>query len=94
MENTQNAVTFLEELVSEIEKKDKLHSQKIEFSKGDSHQYIFDNSTSKHFSYQNFPAFSPPSNWVQTNFQNSISGFVHFNYYKNGQKSINDFIFQ
>lgn len=71
----------------------KLHSQKIEFSKGDSHQYIFDNSTSKHFSYQNFPSFSPPSNWVQTNFQNSISGFVHFNYYKNGQKSINDFIF-
>ena len=72
----------------------KLHSQKIEFSKGDSHQYIFDNSTSKHFSYQNFPAFSPPSNWVQTNFQNSISGFIHFNYYANGQKSINDFIFQ
>ena len=71
----------------------KLHSQKIEFSKGDSHQYIFDNSTSKHFSYQNFPSFSPPSNWVQTNFQNSMSGFVHFNYYKNGQKSINDFIF-
>lgn len=71
----------------------KLHSQKIEFSKGDSHQYIFDNSTSKHFSYQNFPAFSPPSNWVQTNFSNSISGFIHFNYYENGQKSINDFIF-
>jgi hypothetical protein len=71
----------------------KLHSQKIEFSKGDSHQYIFDNSTSKHFTYQNFPSFSPPSNWVQTNFQNSMSGFVHFNYYKNGQKSINDFIF-
>jgi len=71
----------------------KLHSQKIEFSKGDSHQYIFDNSTSKHFTYQNFPSFSPPSNWVQMNFSNSISGFVHFNYYKNGQKSINDFIF-
>ena len=71
----------------------RLHSQKIEFSKGDSHQYIFDNSTSKHFCYQNFPAFSPPSNWVQTNFQNSMSGFVHFNYYENGQKSINDFIF-
>ena len=29
MENTQNAVVFLEELVSEIEKKDKLHSKKI-----------------------------------------------------------------
>lgn len=70
----------------------KLHNYKIEFSKGDSHQYIFDNSTSKHFQYQNFPAFSPPSNWVQTNFQNSISGFVHFNYYEN-QKTTNDFIF-
>lgn len=71
----------------------RLHNKKIEFSKGDSHQYIFDNSTSKHFCYQNFPAFSPPSNWVQTNFQNSMSGFVHFNYYENGQKSVNDFIF-
>lgn len=70
----------------------KLHNYKIEFSKGDSHQYIFDNSTSKHFQYQNFPAFSPPSQWVQTNFQNSISGFVHFNYYEN-QKTTNDFIF-
>lgn len=70
----------------------KLHNYKIEFSKGDSHQYIFDNSTSKHFQYQNFPAFSPPSQWVQCNFQNSISGFVHFNYYDN-QKTTNDFIF-
>lgn len=29
MENTQNAIVFLKELVSEIEKKDKLHSKKI-----------------------------------------------------------------
>ena len=70
----------------------KLHGYKIEFGKGDSHQYIFDNSTSKHFNYHNFPAFSPPSNWVQTNFQNSISGFVHFNYYEN-TKTLNDYIF-
>jgi len=70
----------------------KLHGYDIEFSKGDSHQYIFDNSTSKHFKYQNFPAFSPPSNWVQTNFQNSISGFVHFNYYDK-IKTLNDYIF-
>ena len=70
----------------------KLHGYDIEFSKGDSHQYIFDNSTSKHFKYQNFPAFSPPSNWVQTNFQNSISGFVHFNYYEK-TKTLNDYIF-
>lgn len=66
---------------------------KIEFCKGDSHQYITDNSTSKSFSYNNFPAFSPPSGWVQVNFQNSISGFVHYNYYDNGQKSLNDHIF-
>jgi hypothetical protein len=67
---------------------------KIEFCKGDSHQYITDNSTSKSFSYNNFPAFSPPSGWVQINFQNSISGFVSYNYYDNGQKSINDHIFE
>jgi hypothetical protein len=66
---------------------------KIEFCKGDSHQYITDNSTSKSFSYNNFPAFSPPSGWVQVNFQNSISGFVHYNYYDNQQRSINDYIF-
>lgn len=67
---------------------------KIEFCKGDSHQYITDNSTSKSFSYNNFPAFSPPSGWVQVNFQNSISGFVHYNYYDNKQRSINDHIFE
>jgi len=67
---------------------------KIEFGKGDSHQYIIDNSTSKSFSYNNYPAFSPPSGWVQVNFQNSISGFVHYNYYANGQKSTNDYIFE
>ncbi len=65
-----------------------------EFNKGDSHQYIFDSSSSPKFSYHNFPAFSPPSNWVQTNFVNAISGFIHFNYYKNGQKSINPYIFK
>ena len=67
---------------------------KIEFCKGDSHQYITDNSTSKSFTYNNFPAFSPPSGWVQVNFQNSISGFVHYNYYDNKQRSINDHIFE
>lgn len=70
----------------------KLHGYKIEFSKGDSHQLIFDSSTSKHFEYQNFGAFSPPSNWVQTNFQNSISSFTFFNYFEN-QKSQHNFIF-
>lgn len=70
----------------------KLHRYKIEFSKGDSHQLIFDSSTSKHFEYQNFGAFSPPSNWVQTNFQNSISSFTFFNYYK-CQKTQYNYIF-
>lgn len=51
----------------------------IEFSKGDSHQAIYDDTTSNDFSYYNYPAFSPPSNWVKTNFGNSRSGFNFFN---------------
>jgi hypothetical protein len=51
----------------------------IEFSKGDSHQAIFDESTSSDFSYYSYPAFSPPSAWVQTNFGLSRSGFRFFN---------------
>jgi|GEM_PF-1881794 len=51
----------------------------IEFSKGDSHQAIYDDTTSNDFSYYNYPAFSPPSNWVKTNFKNSRSGFNFFN---------------
>ena len=45
----------------------KLHSYDIEFSKGDSHQLIFDLTSSTAFEYQNFGAFSPPSDWVKTN---------------------------
>ena len=54
----------------------------IEFSKGDSHQAIYDDTTSNDFSYYNYPAFSPPSNWVKTNFSNSKSGFNFFNIHK------------
>jgi len=54
----------------------------IEFSKGDSHQAIYDDTTSNDFSYYNYPAFSPPSNWVKTNFSNSRSGFNFFNIQK------------
>lgn len=54
----------------------------IEFSKGDSHQAIYDDTTSNDFSYYNYPAFSPPSNWVKTNFKNSKSGFNFFNIHK------------
>jgi hypothetical protein len=70
----------------------KLHNYKIEFSKGDSHQLLFDCTGSTAFEYQNFCAFSPPSDWVKTNFKNTISGFSYFNYYEN-QKSIHHFIF-
>ena len=66
---------------------------KIEFSKGDSHQYIFDDSTSQSFNYYNYPAFSPASNWVQTNFQKGISGFVHFNYWAD-RKQVNPYLFK
>ena len=55
----------------------------IEFSKGDSHLSLFDESTSTDFHYYNYPAFSPPSNWVKSNFSNTKSGFRFFNIKKN-----------
>jgi hypothetical protein len=51
-------------------------SKFVEFSKGDSHQMLFDYCTSDDFEYCNYPAFSPSSNWVQTNFKKGRSGFV------------------
>ena len=48
----------------------------FEFSKGDSHQMMFDYSTSNDFNYMNYPAFSPSSDWVQTNFKKGRSGYV------------------
>jgi hypothetical protein len=70
----------------------KLHNYKIEFSKGDSHQLLLDFTSSSAFEYQNFGAFSPPSDWVKTNFKNTNSSFIVFNYYEN-QQSINPIIF-
>jgi hypothetical protein len=70
----------------------KLHDYKCEFSKGDSHQLLLDFTSSKSFEYQNFGAFSPPSDWVKTNFGNTKSSFTHFNYLEN-QKLINNYIF-
>lgn len=70
----------------------KLHQYQIEFSKGDSHQLLFDHTSSTAFEYQNFGAFSPPSDWVKTNFKNTLSSFTTFNYYDK-QKTINHFIF-
>lgn len=54
----------------------------IELSKGDSHQAVYDETTSKDFHYYNYPAFSPPSNWVKTNFGKSPSGFRFYNIHK------------
>lgn len=54
----------------------------IEFSKGDSHQAIYDDTSSNDFSYYNYPAFSPPSNWVKINYKNSKSGFNFFNIHR------------
>lgn len=48
----------------------------IEFSKGDSHQALFDMCTSDDFDYFNYPAFSPSSEWVQNNFKKGRRGFV------------------
>ncbi len=50
----------------------------IEFSKGDSHQMLFDYCSSDEFDYFNYPAFSDSSEWVQTNFKKGRSGFVFF----------------
>jgi len=48
----------------------------FELSKGDSHQMLFDYTTSDDFDYMNYPAFSPSSEWVVTNFKKGKSGFV------------------
>lgn len=64
----------------------------ITFEKGDSHLYLFDSSSSDAFKYYNYPAFSPSSNWVATNFQLGKSGFIHFNY-DHERKSINEYFF-
>jgi hypothetical protein len=58
-------------------KQNKLYNgNQIEFSKGDSHQLVFDMASSDDFDYMNYPAFSPSSEWVQTNFKKGRSGFV------------------
>jgi hypothetical protein len=68
------------EKIDQYCKENKLYNGNfIEFSKGDSHQALYDDTTSNDFSYYNYPAFSPPSNWVKTNFKNSKSGFNFFN---------------
>jgi len=70
-----------------------LHNFEIEFSKGDSHQKLFDESTSEKFSYYNYGALSPSSEWVQTNFKRGKSFFEVFNYLNDGTKTHNPFVF-
>lgn len=67
----------------------------IEFCKGDSHQALFDYCTSDDFDYMNYMAFSPSSEWIQTNFKKGRSGFVleHFNPETNYRVS-NPFFFE
>ena len=48
----------------------------IVFKKGDSHQALFDMCTSDDFFYFNYPAASPSSKWIQTNFKKGRRGFV------------------
>lgn len=50
------------------------------FKKGDSHQALFDMSGSDDFDYFNYPACSPSSEWVQTNFKKGRRGFVLENF--------------
>ena len=47
----------------------------ITFEKGDSHQQLFDFTTSDDYNYMNYMALSPSSEWVQTNFKRGRSGF-------------------
>lgn len=48
----------------------------IEFSMGDQHQSKVDETTSNDFEYIAYPALSPASNWVATNFTSQRRGFV------------------
>lgn len=57
---------------NEIYQKAKL----IVFKKGDSHQLLLDMCSSDDFYYFNYPALSPSSQWVQTNFKKGRKGFL------------------
>lgn len=63
----------------------------LEVSKGDSHQKLFDEASSQWFDYYNYPAASPPSNWVGTNFgeQFNKQGVEFFNFISVKEKKHN-----
>lgn len=66
------------EKIDQYLKNEKIYNKAefIEFTKGDSHQYLMDCCSSDDFDYFNVMAFSPSSEWVQTNFKKGRSGFV------------------
>ncbi|HCX04788.1 MAG TPA: hypothetical protein DHM42_09870 [Clostridiales bacterium] len=53
---------------------------RIELSKGDTHVEVYDKNSSSKFDYFNYPAFSPPSYWVQANYTPRDYGFVFYNF--------------
>lgn len=63
----------------------------IEVSKGDTHQYIFDYSTSQYFDYFCYPALSPNSQYVHTNYKKGKRGFVFHSY--GATRSVEPYIF-
>ena len=66
------------EKIDQYLKNEKIYNKAefIEFTKGDSHQYLMDCASTDDFDYFNIMAFSPSSEWVQTNFKKGRSGFV------------------
>lgn len=58
----------------------------LEFSKGDSHQQLFDETSASRFNYFNYWAASPSSNYIQTNFKKGKSGIWLFNYEKDRRR--------
>jgi hypothetical protein len=85
----------IEKISNYIDQHDiKSKSSFIEFSKGDSHQKLFDESTSDSFDYYNYGAMSPSSEWVQTNFKKGKSFFEFFNFKDDGNKVHNPYKFE
>jgi hypothetical protein len=66
----------------------------ITFCKGDSHQALLDMCSSDDFYYFNYMAFSPSSEWVQTNFKKGRSGFQFEVYeYHTNNRSLHPYYF-
>ena len=82
------------EKISEYIRINKIHEDYIEFSKGDSHQFLLDYASSDIFDYCNYGAVSPSSNWIQSNFKKGRSSFVlqHINP-KENEKIVKPFYF-